>query len=142
MFCPQCGSEYREGFTACDDCGVALVAAPAAEGAEPAGEEWVTVLETGDPGLLALAHSLLDSEGLTARFPGEGLQSLFGAGTMGSGFNIAVGPAAIQVPAHEAEQARELLAGLEQSGEFPEDGEEDDEEDTFPDAESPLEEPS
>jgi len=26
MYCPQCGVEYREGFTACSDCGIPLVA--------------------------------------------------------------------------------------------------------------------
>lgn len=26
MFCPECEAEYREGFTECSDCGVALVA--------------------------------------------------------------------------------------------------------------------
>lgn len=26
MFCPECETEYREGFTTCADCGVALVA--------------------------------------------------------------------------------------------------------------------
>jgi len=25
MFCPECEAEYREGFTECSDCGVALV---------------------------------------------------------------------------------------------------------------------
>lgn len=25
MFCPSCEAEYREGFTECNDCGVALV---------------------------------------------------------------------------------------------------------------------
>ncbi len=26
MFCPECETEYREGFTTCSDCDVALVA--------------------------------------------------------------------------------------------------------------------
>ena len=127
MFCPQCQSEYREGFTTCADCGVALVDAPL-DGVdeENPDEEWVTVLETGDPGELALAHSLLDAEGITAMFPGEGIQSLFGMGTLGAGFNIAVGPAAIRVLEHDAERARELLAELKQHGSLP-DGEDDDE---------------
>lgn len=28
MICPKCGAEYRQGFTACADCGVDLVAVP------------------------------------------------------------------------------------------------------------------
>lgn len=31
MFCPQCGAEYREGFTECWDCGVALTKEPPPE---------------------------------------------------------------------------------------------------------------
>ena len=28
MFCPKCRAEYRDGFTRCSDCAVALVADP------------------------------------------------------------------------------------------------------------------
>jgi hypothetical protein len=35
VFCPRCGDEYREGFTWCHDCEVALVAAPPAEAPPP-----------------------------------------------------------------------------------------------------------
>ena len=54
MFCPECEAEYREGFTECSDCGVALVAT-----LEPKGprEEIVpgltALMETTDPVELA-----------------------------------------------------------------------------------------
>jgi len=31
MLCPQCGAEYREGFTTCADCNVPLIERPAEE---------------------------------------------------------------------------------------------------------------
>jgi hypothetical protein len=132
MFCPQCESEYRDGFTTCVDCDTALVdRLPAADLAPD--DPFVTVLETGDPGLLALARSLLEAEGIPSLFLGEGLQSLFGAGTLGAGFNIAVGPVHIQVPTSQAERAWELLEGLDHGEPLPEED--------FPDEESPLDEP-
>lgn len=53
MFCPDCGGEYRSGFTTCADCGVALVAeAPTEAETDEAGP--LAALEvTGDPELLA-----------------------------------------------------------------------------------------
>jgi hypothetical protein len=111
MFCPECRSEYREGFTTCADCEVALVPELAPEDHD--GEPLVTVLEDGDPGRLALAHSLLDDAGIPHTGAGEGLQDLFGLGRLGAGFNVLTGPARIQVPASRAEEARELLEELE-----------------------------
>jgi hypothetical protein len=132
MFCPQCGSEYREGFTMCVDCDAELVDRPPAADLTP-DDPFVTVLETGDPGLLALAHSLLEAEGIPSLFLGEGLQSLFGAGTLGAGFNIAVGPVHIQVPTSQAERAWELLEQLEAGEPLPEE--------EFPNEESLPDEP-
>jgi hypothetical protein len=57
MFCPTCKTEYREGFTDCADCRVALVhELPRAENhppgdeqlASPPGTGWVVVFETDD----------------------------------------------------------------------------------------------
>ncbi len=48
MFCPSCEAEYREGFTECSDCGVALVAA-----LEPRGPRAEIV-----PGLTALMETI------------------------------------------------------------------------------------
>ena len=54
MFCPQCGGEYRSGFTLCADCGVELVAEmPAAESAEGETGPLAALEVTNDPDLLA-----------------------------------------------------------------------------------------
>ena len=63
MYCPQCGIEYRDGFTECADCHVPLLAGTAPE--QP-GDRFdpalglVIVLETNDPVQLAMAKGLLE----------------------------------------------------------------------------------
>jgi putative signal transducing protein len=79
-------------------------------GSEPGGP--VTVLETSDPGLVAVAKSLLDSAGIHYFAKGEALQNLFGWGQLGTGFNPIVGAVQLQVAADDADDARELLRGL------------------------------
>ena len=71
MFCPKCGCEYREGFSECADCGVDLVAeSPEAEEAEEAEDiDFVTVYRVGNPAIIALAKSILQSAGIG---PGAG----------------------------------------------------------------------
>ena len=65
MYCPQCGVEYREGFTECSDCHVALEA-----GSPPQDEEFdpsldlVVVLETDDRVKAALAKGVLEEAGI------------------------------------------------------------------------------
>ena len=65
MYCPQCGVEYREGFTECSDCHVALEV-----GSPPENEEFdpsldlVVVLETDDRVKAALAKGVLDEAGI------------------------------------------------------------------------------
>ena len=76
--------------------------------------EPVTVLETGDPGLLAVAKSLLEGAGIPYFAKGEALQNLFGAGTFGTGFNVVTGPVELQVAESDAAQAHALLIDLSQ----------------------------
>jgi len=99
---------------------------------DPGDLDLVTVLATGDPALIALAHSLLESAGVSFVTTGEGVQDLVGLGRFGSGFNVAIGPVQFQVRAEDADEARELLADLEEyAGEeedpFSEEGEAPDE---------------
>lgn len=111
MYCPECGSEYREGFMQCADCEVPLVDTPPQEPEHP-DIHLVTVLETGDPGEIALAESIL----LEAQIPyvkkGDQIQDLFALGRMPFGFNPIVGPVEIQVAEENVVAAHDVLDEL------------------------------
>jgi hypothetical protein len=74
-------------------------------------DEPVTVLESGDPALLAVAKSLLEDAGIQYFAKGEGVQDLFAAGRVG-GFNPLVGPVELQVAADDAAEAKAVLLDL------------------------------
>ncbi len=83
-FCPKCGSEYREGFDTCSDCGVDLVPDPPPEISEEyENTEWIE-LHTFPGSLYAqMAVEMLNREGIPAysmsNFGGSGL-GVSGAG--------------------------------------------------------------
>jgi putative signal transducing protein len=77
------------------------------------GREPVTVLETGDPGLLAVAKSLLESAEIHYFAKGEAVQDLFGIGRFGAGFNAFTGPVQLQVAFSDADEAIRLLRDLQ-----------------------------
>jgi hypothetical protein len=114
MFCPSCGSEYREGFSSCADCEVPLVDSPPDE-PHPDPGDIETVFASSDPVALVTAKSLLDEAGIPYLARGEGIQDLFGMGRLGTGFSVVAGAVEIQVGAHRAQEAADLLyeAGLE-----------------------------
>jgi hypothetical protein len=61
MYCPQCGTEYRPGFTQCSDCHVPLVDALPPEPEPPSPDlEVVTVLTGNNPIAIALAEARLE----------------------------------------------------------------------------------
>jgi hypothetical protein len=72
----------------------------------------ITVLESGDPALLAVAKSLLEAASIQYFAKGEGVQDLFAGGRFGTGFNPFTGPIQLQVAADDAEQAKTLLRDL------------------------------
>jgi hypothetical protein len=109
MICPECGCEYREGFTTCADCDVALVDELPPEPPLEEPGDLVTVLETSDPALLLVAKSLLEGAAIPFCAVGERAQDLFGLGRIGAGFNVIVGPVQLQVPEKHEDEALELI---------------------------------
>jgi hypothetical protein len=71
----------------------------------------VSVLVTPDAGIIAVAKSLLEGEGIDYFVRGDGLQDLFGFGRI-TVFNPLVGPADFVVREEDAARARELLNDL------------------------------
>ena len=75
--------------------------------------DFVTIFETGDPALVSLASSLLDSAGIDFATKGEALQDLFGLGRFPGGTNLVTGPVVFQVGPDDAEKARSMLRDLQ-----------------------------
>lgn len=114
MFCPQCEEEYAWDVMVCPVCDVDTV--DKLPGPEPTPDaELVCVFAAGDPGIIAVAHSLLEGEQIDYFVRGEGLQDLFGWGRL-TGHSYAMGPAQFWVRAEDAEHARVLLQDLAASG--------------------------
>jgi hypothetical protein len=123
MFCPECGGEYREGFTHCADCDVDLVESlPLPEEVSDTG--LVTVLETDDPAELLLAESLLREAGIPFVKRGDYLHNQFVFGALGLGFNDVAGAVVIQVAEEHAEAADQALEEIRAVEEDSQGGEE------------------
>lgn len=69
------------------------------------------VYSTGNLAELAVAKLLLEAEGIPFVVQGEGVQNLFGLGTM-TGFNPVTGPVQLRVADADADLAHEALAEL------------------------------
>jgi Putative prokaryotic signal transducing protein len=96
MYCPNCRSEYRPGFTRCKDWDVALVAELGPE-EEPEFVDLVEVLSIADAGQVSLIKSILEAEEIPYLSQGENFNL---------GRNIAV---RFLVPRDYLAQAREIL---------------------------------
>jgi len=89
--------------------------------------ELVTVLETGDKGLLALAEGILEGAEIPYLARGEMIQDLFGLGRL-TAVNPITGPVAIQVDRRDLADAQALLADLLAPGGDEGEGDEPDDE--------------
>ena len=113
MVCPECGSEYREGFTQCSDCDIPLVEAMPEEAGEP-DVEIVKVFEATNAAVLPLVESVLLDANIEFMTKSEGLQDVFALGRFGMGSNNLIGPATIWVRKDNEAEARELIGMLDQ----------------------------
>ena len=119
MFCPKCREAYPWHVMVCPACDVDTVDQLPREGPAPTPDaELVSVFATGDAGLIAVARSLLDAEGIDYFVRGDGLQDLAGLGRI-TGFSYVFGPAEFWVRHEDADRARELLKDLRESGTGP-----------------------
>src|SRR5688572_25290738 len=101
--CPHCGQPNHESASVCPHCGGEPFAEPG-----PAPEpnvQLVPVFRAADAGLIALAKSLLEGEGIEYMTRGEEIQDLFGWGRL-SGFNSAVGAVEFVVRSDDATRVR------------------------------------
>lgn len=114
MICPECGSEYRDGYTRCADCDVDLVEpGPEEEEGEP-DVEIVKVFEATNAAVLPLVQSVLQDAEIEFMTKGDALQDLFALGRFGMGSNNVIGPATIWVRKDDEAEARELIAMLDE----------------------------
>ena len=116
MFCPECRAEFKAEIARCPQCVVALVAEPLPPQTDNppllfVESDLVTLFESGDPTRLALVKVRLDLEEIPYLLKGEGLQQLFGWGTLGN-YNHITGPAQIKVLKTDAEAALEATKDL------------------------------
>jgi hypothetical protein len=101
-------AEYREEFTECADCHVALVAGLLPQPAKQTEVEFVTVLETRDPVALNLAKASLEEAGI------EYLMASGGGASALMGLAYYPGFCRIQVAREDEEEARTLLEPLQE----------------------------
>ena len=111
MFCPECGAEYREGFSECSDCQVPLTPEPPPPPEPEPDLKLLTVLETVDRNLLMVAISVLEDAGITYLVEGESTPDPLGGVTLYG----RKGPARLQVAEQDEGTARDLLSPLQET---------------------------
>ena len=99
MFCPKCKSEYRDGFTECSDCFIALVAELPTVSEQNKYVDLKELLTTTDQGEIVLFKSMLEGEGIPFLVQGDHFST-----TQAHGMTVR-----FLVPKDYLEQARELF---------------------------------
>jgi Putative prokaryotic signal transducing protein len=76
-WCPKCGAEYREGFSECADCGVALVDVPPAPKPREQHPEVHGPFSPDDDTVELLRTNPIEAEVIVARLQSEGIPAAF-----------------------------------------------------------------
>lgn len=106
MYCPQCRVEYRDGFSRCSDCQVALVPGVAPEILDSP-LDLVTVFESNDAFVIGLAKGALEDSGIPFWMQSEEATARLVLGP------VMFPPSRFMVPKHYEAEARELLEPLQ-----------------------------
>jgi hypothetical protein len=115
MICPQCGTEYQDGFTDCADCHIPLISGTAKDWESEEKQEFITfvpIYSTCNLAFVAVVKSVLESAGIIFNVRNEQVQNLWGLGSLGN--NIT--PMIIEVEKERAEEAKALIKELEEGG--------------------------
>ena len=80
-------------------------------------EEFVQVLTLDGAAMVSFVQSLLQSAGIRFYIKNERVQDLLGIGRFGTGFNPITGALVVFVEPTKAEEAKELLAAIEDESE-------------------------
>ncbi|MGZ5433615.1 MAG: hypothetical protein ACXW5U_12545 [Thermoanaerobaculia bacterium] len=114
MICPECGSEYREGFTQCADCGVALGESGPAESEGEPDVELVKIFEAMNPAILPLVESVLRDANIEFMTRSNALQDLFPMNRFGTDAHNSLGAAEIWVRKDDEAEALALIDLLDE----------------------------
>ena len=109
MYCPECLTEYRDGFVECADCHVPLKnGLPEPEPADHTGENLDVLIRTGfsDPLTIGLAKTLLEEAGIPFFEMNQNPTARQESGNM-------IGWLDIRVPRDREAEAREILQSVE-----------------------------
>ena len=105
MFCPQCKTEYRFGFTHCSDCGTPLVNLMAVEPPQRPDDTKLIVVRTFATEFEAnLAKTALEAAGIESMIQGSRART--------SDFEQRGSGVALVVRAEDAQDAEKILSGL------------------------------
>lgn len=107
MFCPECGVEYREGFSQCSDCQVALVESlPDEPEPDHSGQGWETIeYSTYSADQVPVLKSVLDAEGIEYFLSDENIDTLYGS------LPLLRAPR-LTVRQEQADQVRQIISDL------------------------------